>query len=112
MVLYDNAAFYNEAPRKTDGMTEQYLANQAEREKFYQSEDTVIRVFSNLPTLVKLLVWFLAIAAIPGVPFLVFIYVARQAYLIKKKMERKRRQIEQAKRQTVRRRKSTFDKSA
>lgn len=91
MVLNDNASFYNESSRKTDEMTEEYLRNQAEREKFYQSEDTVTRVFSNLPTFTKLLVWILALAAIPFVPIIVFFHILRKIYVMRRRMQRAKR---------------------
>ncbi len=88
--LNNNATDYNEAQIKTNQMTEEYLENQAEREKFYQSEDTVIRVYSNFPTIVKLLVLLLAIYAIPGVPFMVLLYVVREVYATRKRSKRRK----------------------
>lgn len=66
MVLNDNAQFYNEQARKTDAMTDTFEAEKKERnEKFYQSEDLLIRVYSNLPAMVKLTIWFLSLLLIP-----------------------------------------------
>lgn len=91
MVLHDNASYYNEQHRKTDEMTEMYNRNQEEREKFYKSEDPVIRGYSNLGTLTKLLCLFLAVAMWPGV-VLVWLYVLLNIYWrLERKLKRRKR---------------------
>ena len=65
MVLNDNAQ-----ARKTDAMTDTFEAEKKERnEKFYQSEDLLIRVYSNLPAMVKLTIWFLSLLLMLLIPF-------------------------------------------
>lgn len=91
MVLHDNANSYNKSEKKTDKMTEEFIVNQIKREKFYQSEDTVTRVYSNLPTVTKLLVWILALAAIPFVPIIVFFHIVGRIYVIRRRMQRAKR---------------------
>lgn len=91
MILNDNAQYYNENVRKTDGMTEEYLENNEMRQEIYNSEDVVIRVFSNLPTLIKLFVWILAMIAVPFVPFVLLINIVRQIFRIKRRCKQRRR---------------------
>ena len=65
MVLNNNAQ-----EQKTDAMTENFTAEKKERnEKFYQSEDLLIRVYSNLPAMVKLTIWFLSLLLMLLIPF-------------------------------------------
>ena len=66
-------------------MTKEYLKNDEERQAIYNSEDTVIRAFSNLPTLFKAIVLLLAILAIPVVIVIVLLYVAERVNTIKRK---------------------------
>lgn len=94
IVLNDNARFYNEQPRKTDDMTAEYNANEAKRQAIYNSEDTVIRVFSNLPTLTKLLAWILAIVAIPGIPCAVILHIVRRVNAIIQRRKTRRRKMQ------------------
>lgn len=91
MILNDNAQYYNDNVRKTDGMTEEYLENNEMRQEIYNSEDAVIRVFSNLPTLIKLFVWILAIIAVPFVPFVLLVNIVRQIFRIKRRCKQRRR---------------------
>lgn len=69
-VLNDNAAYYNEQRRKTDAMTEDYNKNHEERQAIYNSEDTVVRVFSNQNILVKVAILILAIVAFIMIPYM------------------------------------------
>lgn len=87
IVLHDNAQFYNEQYRKTDAMTEEYLKNQAERENFYQSEDSVIRFFSNQHTLVKVLILVLVVVTTLSTPvmWLFFLFMIKRQMFPKKK---------------------------
>lgn len=97
IVLHDDASFYNEQSRKTDEMTDDYNEGDAVRQKLYHSEDTIVRVFSNLPTILKFMVWVLSIIAIPGVPVLVLLYILQRIEGIRR---RQRRQRERQKRST------------
>ena len=106
MVLNNNAQFYNEQEQKTDAMTENFTAEKKERnEKFYQSEDLLIRVYSNLPALMKLAIWFLSLLLMLLIPFAaVFItlreietekYLWKRDQRIKERRERKEKRQEQ-----------------
>lgn len=106
MVLNNNAQFYNEQEQKTDAMTENFTAEKKERnEKFYQSEDLLIRVYSNLPALMKLAIWFLSLLLMLLIPFAaVFItlreietekYFWKRDQIIKERRERKEKRQEQ-----------------
>ena len=56
-VIYDNIQYYQDQPRKTDGMTVDIIKEFEYREEnFYNSKDPVIRWFSNLFVLLKLVV--------------------------------------------------------
>lgn len=85
ITLSEKAQYYNESINKTDEMTKEYLKNDEERQAIYNSEDTVIRAFSNLPTLFKAIVLLLAILAIPVVIVIVLLYVAERVNTIKRK---------------------------
>ncbi len=91
MILQDNAQFYNEQELKTDNMTEDYDQNDAKRQSIYNSEDIVIRVFSNLPILIKIAVWLLAIVGIPFTPFAVILYLVRRINIITRENKARRR---------------------
>ena len=78
LMLRDNADFYNEQYRKTDEMTEAYLANHAERQKIYHSEDVVVRVFSNQNTFVKLAILVWALASFLLIPYMWLVLIARE----------------------------------
>lgn len=78
LVLRDNASYYNEQYRKTDAMTEEYLANNAERQKIYNSEDVVVRVFSNQNTFVKLAILVWALASFILIPYMWLVLIARE----------------------------------
>lgn len=90
IVLNDNASYYNEQYFKTDEMTRAYERNQAKRMELYNSEDPIIRGYSNMWALPKLLCFFLAIAMYPGV-CLVWIYVILNIYfkMLKKLKQQK-----------------------
>lgn len=108
MVLNDNAQFYNEQARKTDAMTDTFEAERKERnEKFYQSEDLLIRVYSNLPALVKLAIWFLSLLLMLLIPFFALFIAIREIETekyfwkrdqrIKERREKRERRQEQPK---------------
>lgn len=92
IILNDNAQFYNEQPRKTDSMTEDYIENNKLRQEFYNSEDTVIRVYSNMNILLKLFFLFVAVVLLFAIPLLwvycMFAIVCRFLY---KSQARKRK---------------------
>ncbi len=91
IVLRDNASYYNEQSRKTDEMTDAYNRNHEERQKFYNSEDPIIRGYSNSGTFAKILYLFLAIAMFPGLA-LVWIYVIFNVYWeLERKLKRRKR---------------------
>lgn len=96
IVLRDNASYYNEQYRKTDEMTDAYNRNHEERQKFYNSEDPIIRGYSNSGTFAKILYLFLAIAMFPGI-VLVWLYVIVNIYW-ELKRELKQRKLKQRKR--------------
>lgn len=77
---HDNAAFYNEQARKTDEMTEEYLENDRLRKEIYNSEDDVIRIFSNQNFVVKTFILFVALGMYP-VMLLVWVTQARLLYI-------------------------------
>lgn len=87
IVLHDNAQFYNEQYRKTDAMTEAYEANDAERQKFYHSEDPVVRFFSNQHTLVKVLILLATVITTLFTPIMWLFFLV----MIKRQIFRKRR---------------------
>ena len=78
VILNDNAQFYNEQPRKTDAMTESYLENDALRQEIYNSEDDLVRIFSNQHALVKAVILLLAVAMYP---LLILVWI-RQIYMV------------------------------
>jgi len=79
LILHDNAAYYNEQPRKTDEMTKKYLENNAERQKIYNSEDVVIRVYSNQHAALKIIILVWALASFVFIPYMWFSLIAREA---------------------------------
>jgi len=91
-VLSDNAQFYNEQARKTDEMTEQYLENHAERQKIYNSEDFVIRTFSNQNGFVKVLILIVAIIMIPMVILMWVCHILRKYYSYRRRKAIKAKQ--------------------
>lgn len=78
VILNDNAQFYNEQPRKTNAMTESYLENDALRQEIYNSEDDLVRIFSNQHALVKAVILLLAVAMYP---LLILVWI-RQIYMV------------------------------
>lgn len=68
MILNYEVRRYNEQLYKTDAMTDKYNEITDKRNEFYQSEDTIIRVFSNLPTIPKLSIWLLSMSFLIIVP--------------------------------------------
>ena len=75
LTVRDNISYYNEAYRKTDSMTEDVLKEYEKREELYNSEDSTVRWFCNLPTLAKALVAIVAFLSFLAVPFLYLINI-------------------------------------
>lgn len=63
-ILRDNANFYNEWSVQTEEITEKYNLNEQERQKFYNSEDEVIKFYSNQNILGKCLIITIYVAII------------------------------------------------
>lgn len=81
---------YNESTRKTDSMTDEYKENDAYRQAYYHSEDTVIRTFSNLPSLIKGFIWLLAIVSIVAAPAVALLVIYRWVYTKLTKMRHRK----------------------
>lgn len=94
IVLRDNASYYNEQYRKTDAMTQEYLQNNEERQKIYNSEDIVVRIFSNQHILVKIVILLCALALFPLIIYmwivLIVTEIARFMYRSRKKHNRRK----------------------
>ena len=73
IALNDNIRFYNEQARKTDEMTEDYMRYDAARKELYNSEDTVVHMYSNSHALIKIFLLILALLSFVIVPY-VFLY--------------------------------------
>ena len=85
LVLRDNALYYNSLPIKSEKLNEEYDKNDTKRKEIYNSEDTLIRTFSNQNALVKVCICVIAILTYP----LVFVAWARQMVLYLFKIRRK-----------------------
>lgn len=88
--MNDSAQFYNEQVRKTDKMTDEYNEMDAERKQIYNSNDVVIRVFSNRNACIKLVVLLWAIVSFPifGYMWLLLIFQEIRRTNIKRKKEK------------------------
>lgn len=100
MILNDNAQFYNEQLCKTDAMTEEYRENNKLRQAIYNSEDTIVRVYSNMNVLLKLFFLFVAVALLLAVPLLwiycIFVMVYR--FLYRRQTRTRRRKVQRGRR--------------
>lgn len=93
IVLRDNASFYNESLQKTDEMTKAYNENHMERQELYTSDDTVVRIFSNLPTLVKLVILFSSISLWVLIPYMWYLAIKTRINKVRKaRIRRAKRQ--------------------
>lgn len=82
-VIHDNISFYNESYRKTDSSTEAVEEQfRIRQERYYDSEDTVVRTFSNMFVLFKLFFFLLAIALIAVTPFVCAVKIRDQFYIL------------------------------
>ncbi len=75
--VYD-AQQYNAQAVKTDEMTERFLESQKERQKIYNSDNVIVRVYSNANIVVKLAVLEIAFAYFLGFPYAVFAEIRRR----------------------------------
>lgn len=90
-ILHDNIQFYNEQYMKNNEMTEEVKEYFEARAKYYNSQDPIVRWFANLNSLLKLLVFVVAIASYPAYLYMWIILIAtkiREAR-IKKQQRRK-----------------------
>ena len=78
IILNDNAQYYNEQPIKTNEMTQKYRENDKLRQEIYNSEDSLIRFFSNQIAPVKIAILILAILIYP----LIVLLWLRQIFLL------------------------------
>lgn len=105
-IINCNAQSYNEQTYKTDEMTDSYNEASDIRSALYQSEDTVVRVFTNLPTLPKLCVWLLSLSVLIIILLITILGIVKEInterYFWKKKKERWERQDIRGKRETER----------
>ena len=86
-VISDNIDYYNSLYIKTDEATREIEEQFKERrENFYESDDFVVRTYSNMFILLKLLFFLLAIAAIPVTPIVCLILLYREIYILRKRM--------------------------
>ena len=67
-ILRDNANFYNESVVKTDESADYYNDNDAKRQEIYNSDDALVRGFSNSNTAVKLIGAIVATILFVGIP--------------------------------------------
>ncbi len=75
--MYD-AQQYNAQALKTDEMTERFVETQQERQKIYNSDNVIVRVYSNANILVKLAVLALALVCGLGLPYAIFAEIRRR----------------------------------
>lgn len=84
-IIRQNILFYNEQEVKTSQMTREVEFFFREREeKFYKSDDPLVRGFANLPGLIKALVVTLMIALIAVIGY-IWIYIPLYIYRWKKR---------------------------
>ena len=62
IVIRDNASYYNEQHVKTNELDEMYECNNSMRQALYNSEDLIVRLFSNAPLMIKLVIVILTIS--------------------------------------------------
>lgn len=88
-IIRQNILFYNEQEVKTSQMTREVEFFFREREeKFYKSDDPLVRGFANLPGLIKALVVTLMIALIAVIGY-IWIYIPLYIYRWKKRRRRR-----------------------
>ena len=88
-IIRENILFYNEQEVKTSQMTREVEFFFREREeKFYKSNDPLVRGFANLPGLIKALVVVLIIALVAIIGY-IWIYI--MVYISRWRKRRRRR---------------------
>lgn len=88
-IIRENILFYNEQEVKTSQMTREVEFFFREREeKFYKSDDPLVRGFANLPGLIKALVVILMIALVAVIGY-IWIYIPLYIYRWKKRRRRR-----------------------
>lgn len=90
IVLNGNIQFYNEQVRKTDSMTAEAEKDFEARRAIYNSEDFVIRTFSNQNALIKIAIISIAILSYPIMFVVVVIQILRTYYTLKKKTSKRK----------------------
>ncbi len=90
IVLNDNIQFYNDSPVKTDAMTAEAKYWMSERQKIYDSQDSVIRTYSRQNALFKGVAGIIAFLAIPAVVILDLVYAYELLIKALKGIERHR----------------------
>lgn len=90
MTINADQQYYNESTRKTDEMTAQYEERDAERKSFYNSDDIVIRVFSNQNAPLKIVILLVSLLMIPAIPLMWVYHILRNITRIKKRAARAR----------------------
>lgn len=98
IILRDNASFYNEQAQKTDKMTENYIQNDEKRQEIYNSQDNIIRWFSNQNTMMKIVILFLSIMLYPMILLVWIREILRTQMKITRKMKQKKRNSRNAQR--------------
>mgnify|MGYP007080864088 FL=1 len=89
--ISDNINYYNEQSYKTDNMTDAVMEQFNERsERFYHSNDSTVRWFSNLNTVLKFLVVIVMIFAQPAMIYMWFVISLKEALKLRKKIARVR----------------------
>lgn len=82
---------YNESSIKTDEMTDYYLECISDRQLLYNSPDNVVRIYSNLPSVIKFLIWLLACVSVVGIPALEIVAIYNIILFYKKATKTKTR---------------------
>ncbi len=91
-ILNDNARFYNEQSVKTDRMTREFLKNEAERQKIYNSDDSVVRLYSNSHAIIKFMVLIVAGMVVVVVPLSVG-YLLFLSFVDRRQVKTKKEQL-------------------
>lgn len=87
--IYDDISFYNEQPRKTDEMTRRVEVLFEVRNELYHSKDTVVREFSNLPSVFKACAVIVMLFAQPAMIYMWFVLIVREIVIVKRRIERR-----------------------
>lgn len=90
-VLNDNIQFYNEQYRKTNEMTEEVQKDFEARNEYYNSQDPMVHWFANLNSLLKLLVFVVALASYPMFLYMWVVLIAERVRRVKARKQRSRK---------------------